>query len=127
MNKLKRVPVKYIRDILKNKYEKNNHCYICKSTKELEFHHLYSVSELFNIWCLKNNIKEITSVEEINKHRRNFEKSFSHELSNENAFTLCKRHHERLHNIFGQRYTKDLTPKVKNWINIQREKMENEL
>ena len=75
----------------------------------------------------KNNIKEITSVEEINKHRRNFEKSFSHELSNENAYTLCKRHHERLHNIFGQRYTKDLTPKVKNWINIQREKMENEL
>lgn len=119
---LKRFPVKYIRDYLKKRYQKTDHCYICASTDKLEFHHLYSVSELFNSWCIKNKISEITTVEEINIYREQFEKDYFWELSNDNALTLCKQHHERLHNIFGQRYDNSVVKKVKNWVEIQKEK-----
>ena len=119
---LKRFPVKYIRDYLKKNYEKQDFCYICNGTKSLEFHHLYSVSDLFNAWCESNNIEEITSVDEIVKYREKFEEDYVWELSNENALTLCKTHHQRLHNIFGQRYSNSLVPKVKNWVQIQKEK-----
>ena len=47
MNKLKRFPVKYIRDYIKKDYKLRDECYICKATDNLELHHLYSVSQLF--------------------------------------------------------------------------------
>ena len=121
---LKRFPVKYIRDYIKKKYKKNDECFICNLTNTLEFHHLFSVSELFNSWCIKNSIKNITTVEEIKKYREQFELDNLWELSNENALTLCKQHHERLHNIFGQRYANSMVPKVKNWVRIQKEKIQ---
>ena len=43
-------------------------------------------------------------------------------LSNDNLYTLCKKHHVRLHNLYGQRYSNHLVPKIKNWLEIQREK-----
>ena len=119
---LKRFPVKYIRDYLKKRYQKTDNCYICGIKDNLEFHHLYSVSELFNSWCVTNNVKEINTVEEINTYREQFEKDYFWELSNDNALTLCKQHHERLHNIFGQRYDNSVVKKVKNWVEIQKEK-----
>jgi len=88
---LKRFPVKYIRDYLKKRYQKTDNCYICGSKDKLEFHHLYSVSELFNSWCVKNNIKEINTVEEITVYREQFEEDYFWELSNDNALTLCKK------------------------------------
>lgn len=119
---LKRFPVKYIRDYIKKNYQKEKECFICGKIDNLEFHHLFSVSELFNSWCNKKKIEKIESVDEINNYREIFEKDNLWELSNENALTLCKPHHERLHNIFGQRYSNSLVPKVKNWVKIQKEK-----
>ena len=121
---LKRFPVKYIRDYIKKNYKKNDECFICNLAEPLDFHHLFSISELFNSWCIKNNIKNITTVEEIKRYREQFELDNLWELSNENALTLCKQHHERLHNIFGQRYSNSMVPKVKNWVKIQKEKFQ---
>ena len=56
MNQLKRLPVKYIRDFIKKDYKLRDECYVCGSKNTLELHHLLSVSELFNNWCVKNKI-----------------------------------------------------------------------
>lgn len=122
MNGLKRIPVKYVRDWIKKDYSKKDACYVCGATEDLELHHLYSVSELFHSWCTKNDIKEITTVEQISELRVIFAKDCEEELSHKHLFTLCKAHHERLHNIYGQRYTNTMTPKVLRWLNIQRDK-----
>ena len=94
---LKRFPVKYIRDYLKKRYQKTDHCYICGKLNTLEFHHLYSVSELFNSWCVKNKISEIewdinqdhSFKDEINIGTKVFHMKFGHgkiiEIDNEKA------------------------------------------
>lgn len=124
MKELKRIPVKYIRDYIKKEYKLKDCCYICNSTKNLELHHLFSVSQLFNDWCLKNKIDNtsISDVQIMNNIRENFSKDEKERLSNEHLYTLCKVHHERLHNIYGQRYSNSMVPKILNWINIQRDK-----
>ena len=57
MKKLKRDPVKYIRDRAKSKYKKETECYICGIDKELDFHHFYSLAPLLRKW-LKEKTKE---------------------------------------------------------------------
>lgn len=126
MSELKRLPVKYIRDYIKKDYRKEKKCYICGTQSNLEFHHLYSVSELFHTWCEKNKIStEFTEVEQITNLREKFEEECKWELSNDNAYTLCKEHHSRLHNIYGQRYENLMAKKIKKWIELQREKVIN--
>ena len=122
MTELKRLPLKYIRDYIKKDYKIRDCCYVCGSEKSLELHHLYSVSELFNAWCDKNQIRSITTEEQILEFRVTFAEEYADALSHENLFTLCSDHHKRLHNIYGQRYSNHLVPKVKNWLNIQKEK-----
>ena len=53
---LKRDIVKYIRDKAKNKYEKGTECYICGSSKQLDFHHFYSLSPLVHKWVKTNEL-----------------------------------------------------------------------
>lgn len=122
MAELKRLPLKYIRDYIKKDYKIRDCCYICGSTEALELHHLYSVSELFNSWCDKNKIRSVTTEEQILELRILFASEFENELSHVNLLTLCSNHHKRLHNIYGQRYPNHLVPKVKNWLDIQKEK-----
>jgi 5-methylcytosine-specific restriction endonuclease McrA len=122
VNKLKRIPIKYIRDFIKKDYKLRDECYICGSTESLELHHLYSVSELFNNWCDKNKIIKIEDVETINTLRVQFSQDCYSDLSHENLYTLCATHHKQLHNIYGQRYSNHLSDKIKNWLNIQRAK-----
>jgi 5-methylcytosine-specific restriction endonuclease McrA len=125
MTELKRLPVKYVRDYIKKDYKLRDCCYICNTTSSLELHHLYSVSELFNNWCIKNNIKDISSEEQILDIRIRFAEDCSTELSNNNLFTLCSTHHKRLHNLYGQTYPNFMALKIKNWIEIQKEKHGN--
>jgi hypothetical protein len=125
MTDLKRLPVKYIRDYIKKDYKLRDCCYVCKSTKLLELHHLYSVSELFTQWCTKHNIKIINTEEQILDLRIKFADECSVELDNSNLYTLCSDHHKRLHNIYGQTYPNFMAPKIKNWIQIQRDKHGN--
>jgi hypothetical protein len=54
MKKLKRDPVKYIRDKAKSKYEKGTECYICGADTELDFHHFYTLSPLLSTWFRRN-------------------------------------------------------------------------
>jgi 5-methylcytosine-specific restriction endonuclease McrA len=122
MTPLKRFPVRYIRDYIKKDYSLRDCCYICGSVEKLELHHLYSVSELFNTWCDKNGIKQITCEEEILDYRVRFAKDCEEKLSTNNLITLCSAHHKRLHNIYGQRYANVLAPKIRNWLEIQKEK-----
>lgn len=125
MSELKRYDIKYIRDYLKKDYKSKGSCYICRGTDNLELHHLYCVSELFHAWRTKNNIPEVTTVDKILELRVVFAKDCATELDNENLYTLCKTHHSRLHNLYGKSYSVGVVAKVKNWIEIQKEKNGN--
>jgi len=122
MSNLKRIPIKYIRDYIKKDYKIRDECYICKSKEKLELHHIYSISQLFENWCMTNNIKEVDSVDIIKNLRVKFYEDEFNRLSNDNLYTLCKVHHERLHNIYGQRYSNNIAVKIINWLKLQREK-----
>ena len=122
MTDFKRELVKYVRDYIKKDYKPRDKCYICGCISTLELHHLYSVSELFSQWCMKNNIKIIKTEDEIKQLRVQFAIDCAEALSNDNLFTLCGDHHKRLHNIYGQTYSNSLAPKIKNWIELQKVK-----
>ena len=122
MNQLKRFPIKYIRDFIKKDYKLRDVCFICGSKEKLELHHLLSVSELFNKWCLKNKINAIEDVDYIKKLRVEFANDCEEELSHKHLFTLCSTHHKQLHSIYGQTYSNHLAPKIKNWLEIQKVK-----
>lgn len=122
MSDLRRELVKYIRDYIKKDYKLRDCCYICSSTDALELHHLYSVSELFNQWCVKKGVKNITTEAEIKQLRVVFAEDCADALANSNLFTLCSNHHKRLHNIYGQTYSNSMAPKIKNWLEVQRTK-----
>ena len=122
MNQLKRFPIKYIRDFIKKDYKLRAESYICGSKIKLELHHILSVSELFNKWCIKNKVTTIDDVDYIKKLRVKFAEDCKDELSHEHLFTLCSSHHKQLHSIYGQTYSNHLAPKIKNWLEIQKAK-----
>jgi len=120
MSELKRLPIKYIRDFIKKDYKLRDRCYVCGTTDNLELHHLFSVSELFRKWCDKNNIKSVDNLDQMNEYRIKFSEDCVTELSHENLFTLCGKHHKQLHNLYGQTYSNGLTQKIHRWLDIQR-------
>jgi 5-methylcytosine-specific restriction endonuclease McrA len=122
MSDLKRELVKYIRDYIKKDYKLRDCCYVCSITSNLELHHLYSVSELFSLWCTKNGIRDISTETEIKTHRVQFAIDYAEQLSHDNLFTLCGKHHKQLHNLYGQTYSNNMVPKIKNWIELQKVK-----
>lgn len=122
MTELKRNPIKYVRDFIKRDYKLRDCCYVCGTTDDLELHHLYSVSELFNAWCDAQGISYITQEEQILDYRVRFAADCAEKLSTENLITLCGAHHKRLHNVYGQRYANSLAPKIRNWLEIQKGK-----
>ena len=121
MSQLKRFPIKYIRDYIKKDYKLKDKCYICGSKEKLELHHLFSVSQLFEQWCSENKVTEIDTVEKITSLREIFAVDCKESLDHHNLYTLCKTHHQRLHNIYGQNYSNHLVPKIKNWLEIQKD------
>ena len=68
---LKRDLIKYIRDKAKSKYQKTDNCYICRSDKNLDFHHFYSLTELLEEYMRKHKL-EITTEEQILQLREEF-------------------------------------------------------
>lgn len=116
-NEFKRIPIKYVRDLIKKNYKKISKCYICNSSQDLEFHHLHSIAELWNNWCSKNKVT-INTVIDIKTHRVKFEEEHREILKD--TVTLCKPHHERLHSIFGQRYNNIMVPRIKKWIDNEK-------
>ena len=122
MSQLKRFPIKYIRDYIKKDYKLKDKCYICGSKEKLELHKLFSVSQLFEQWCSENKVTEIDTVEKITSLREIFAVDCKESLDHHNLYTLCKTHHQRLLNIYGQNYSNHLVPKIKNWLEIQKDK-----
>ena len=122
MDVLKRFPIKYVRDYIKKDYKIRDKCVICGSKENLELHHLYSLSQLWQKWCLDNSFKQVTGVEIIKQLRVRFAKDNKEFLESSNLYTLCKFHHTKLHTLYGQNYSNHLVPKVKKWIGLQKEK-----
>lgn len=119
--KLKRDPVKYIRDIMKSSYKARECCYICGTTENIELHHLYSVAELWNYWAKTNRIV-ISTDQDILECRDRFVKENELFLSNDNLYSLCKAHHQRLHSLYGKSYSNYMAKRVKAWLDIQKQK-----
>jgi phage anti-repressor protein len=120
--KLKRDPIKYIRDRAKAAYNKGSHCYICNTTEKLDFHHFYTLTPLFNKWCRDNKIV-INTEEDILAVRDRFIEENRPELY-DHAVTLCHAHHMKLHSIYGKDPALTTATKQMNWVKIQREKHE---
>jgi hypothetical protein len=117
---LKRDLVKYVRDKAKAKYNKDTQCFICGDTEHLDFHHFYGMTELLTGWLQTNKIT-ITSADEIMNIREQFIEEYTNEIYNE-AATLCKTHHIRLHSIYGKRPKLVTALKQKRWVQKQRDK-----
>jgi len=120
MSTLKRIPIKYVRDRAKSRYDKAALCYVCGVGGSLDFHHLYTVDILFDDW-LKTNKIAIDTVEDIIAVRDDFIESHLYEMY-EYARTLCKKCHQRLHTVYGQRPALSTAPKQERWLDKQREK-----
>ena len=120
---LKRDEIKYVRDIAKSAYAKDNECYICSSKSQLEFHHYYTLTLLWAKWKKKNKVL-INSVEDINYHRDQFKGEHSKEIYSDTV-TLCKTcHKDKLHKIYGKAPALGTAEKQKLWVEKQRKKHE---
>jgi hypothetical protein len=120
MSALKRIPIKYVRDRAKSRYVKDSRCYVCDKDGSLDFHHLYTVDILFDNW-LKDNKIIIKNAEDIIAVRDDFIDSHVYEMF-EYARTLCKKCHQRLHAVYGQRPALATAEKQERWLDKQRSK-----
>ena len=123
MSKLLRDEIKYVRDGAKAAYEKDTHCFICHTDEELQFHHFYSMTLLWEKWKKDNNIV-IADTADIFDVRDNFVNDHYDQVYNQTV-TLCKFHHmERLHKIYGKVPLLRTAQKQKRWCEKQRIKFE---
>ena len=118
--KFKRDLVKYVRDKAKSQYKKENECYICGDTNNLDFHHFYGLTELLDTWLRKKNIT-IENEQDILDVREQFITE-NHEKVYNKTVTLCHQHHLRLHSIYGKRPKLITAEKQERWVELQREK-----
>lgn len=120
MSVFRRDKIKYIRDKAKSRYQKGTSCRICNADKDLEFHHYYTLTPLFNKWVLDNKIK-IETEEELLAIRDRFISEHESELY-QDTVTLCAMHHAKLHSIYGKDPALTTAKKQMRWVEIQREK-----
>lgn len=117
---LRRDPIKFVRDKAKARYNKGVECEICGSADNLDFHHYYTLTPLFNKWLKANNIV-INTDDEILAVRDRFILEHMPELY-EFTTTLCHEHHMKLHSVYGKDPPLHMAKKEMNWVRIQREK-----
>ena len=118
----KRLPIKHVRDKEKARYNKGTSCEICGVSQELDFHHYYTLTPLFDKWCRINKIS-ITSDNDVLEIRDRFILEHEKELYDDTV-TLCHPHHMKLHSVYGKDPPLITAEKQKNWVRIQREKNE---
>lgn len=116
----KRDPIKHVRDKAKSRYQKGTECRICGTTEQLDFHHFFSLTPLFNKWLKANSIK-IKTDEDVIAVRDDFIAEHMKELYDDTV-TLCREHHLKLHSIYGKDPALATAPKQMRWVEIQREK-----
>ena len=122
MSDLLRDKIKYVRDKAKARYKKGSHCEICDSTENLDFHHYYTMTPLFNKWC-KEKKYSVKVVDDILAIRDEFISEESDKIYNQTV-TLCHEHHIKLHSVYGKDPALFTAEKQMNWVRIQREKHE---
>jgi len=116
---LKRDEIKYVRDLAKSAYQKDKECFICGKTEELQFHHYYSMTLLWDKWKKLNKVV-INSVDDILIERENFKGEHYKEIYSDTV-TLCKFHHmDRLHKLYGKVPPLGTAEKQKRWCEKQR-------
>lgn len=113
----KRLPVKWIRDFNKRRYNKGDTCAICGTKENIEFHHYYSLTLLFAEWLKKKGLT-VTTDEDVLAIREEFSNDHQKELFDE-AVDLCKEHHALLHKIYGITPSLFTAYKQKRWVGIQ--------
>lgn len=116
----KRLAVKHVRDRAKSAYEKQSECHICGSTEELELHHTSSLTILLDNWA-KERGYDISTDAGILEVRDEFIDSHRSEIYDE-VFTLCNKHHQLLHKIFGIKPPLHTAQKQNRWIEKQKAK-----
>lgn len=119
-NTNKRIPVKWVRDRAKKAYEKQPVCHICGTDKDLELHHLHSITRLLEDWATKNSY-DISTDDGILAVRDQFIAEHKVELY-DMVFTLCNTHHIKLHGVYGKAPLPSSVDKQARWIEIQRQK-----
>ena len=124
MSDLLRDEIKYVRDAAKSQYKEKDECFICGSEENLQLHHLYSLTELWNKF--KKKIKaDINNVEDILVYRDQFI-SAHHKEVYEDVLVLCKScHMDKLHNIYGKKPSLATAEKQRRWAQKQRDKRLN--
>jgi hypothetical protein len=119
-NTNKRVAVKHVRDRAKSAYEKKDECFICSAKTELELHHTTSLTILLEKWA-KEKGYDISTDAGILAVRDEFIESHRQEIY-EWVFTLCLKHHQKLHGIFGKAPPLNSSEKQCRWIEKQKAK-----
>lgn len=126
MTDLKRDEIKYIRDLAKSSYTKDKECYICGTSENLQFHHFYSMTLLWNKWKNKEGLA-IDSVEDILSAREDFKAYHLKEIY-QDTITLCKFHHmDRLHKVYGKVPALITAEKQKRWCEKQKIKYQEKI
>ncbi len=120
VNTSKRIPVKFIRDGAKAAYDKKDRCYICDSKEDLELHHTHGLTNLLETWAKKNKI-DLSTDEKVLEIRDRFIHEHSRELYDD-VFTLCSKHHLKLHSLYGKSPPLSTAPKQVIWIQKQKDK-----
>lgn len=122
-NTNKRIPVKWVRDAAKSAYEKQETCWVCNTTQDLELHHLHSITVLLEKWAQRQGY-DISTDDGILAVRDEFIQEHHSELY-EQVYTLCNRHHVALHGVYGKTPQPGSESKQARWLQIQREKYLN--
>lgn len=118
-----RIPVKWVRDKAKAAYEKKGECYICGTDQDLELHHTRSITILLENWARANKF-DISTDEGILAVRDQFIAEHKKEIY-EDVYTLCNKHHVKLHGVYGKKPELHTADKQSRWIEKQKEKLVN--
>lgn len=121
---LKRDEIKYIRDKAKARYAKGTRCEVCgRSDTQLDFHHFYSLTPLYEKWKRNNKIR-IESEQDLLDVRDRFIAEHEKELY-EDAVTICNTLHSKLHSVYGKAPSLGTAKKQMRWIEKQKQKYED--
>lgn len=116
----KRDRIKHVRDKAKSAYEKQSSCYICGAQENLELHHFASLTNLLDKWA-KEKGYDISTDAGVLAVRDEFILEHSAQIYDE-VVTLCKKHHQLLHQIYGGKPLLHTAPKQMAWVEKQKEK-----
>lgn len=120
-----RIPVKWVRDRAKSAYEKKGQCYICGTDQDLELHHTHSITILLDNWA-RDNAYDISTDEGILAVRDEFIEAHKREIYDA-VYTLCNKHHVKLHGVYGKKPPLGSADKQERWIELQKSKFSGEV